>query len=56
MQVKYHMQMRVLLNNLSAISLIKIKKNNGPKTEPWGTPAEVALLCDKLEPIQFHAK
>jgi hypothetical protein len=31
---------------LSATSFIKIRKSNGPKTDPWGTPAFNSLVLD----------
>jgi hypothetical protein len=49
---------------LSATSFIKIRKSNGPKTDPWGTPLEYAsevwdncgqANCNRLEKIQIEA-
>jgi hypothetical protein len=31
---------------LSATSFIKIRKSNGPKTDPWGTPAINSPVLD----------
>jgi hypothetical protein len=44
---------------LSATSFIKIRKSNGPKTDPWGTPAlENNVLFDfnniSLSPVHMH--
>ena len=39
-------KMRVMLSKLSAMSFIYIRKNNGPKTEPCGTPAVVTLTSE----------
>ena len=39
-------KIRVMLSKLSAISLMYIRKNNRPKTEPWGTPAVVILTSE----------
>ena len=38
--------MKVLGDILSEISLIYIKKNNGPRTVPWGTPERTGLHSD----------
>ena len=30
------------------MSLMKIRKNNGPRIEPWGTPAFISIKVDSL--------
>ena len=43
-----------MLTRFSVMLLTKMRKNKGPSTEPWGTPADILLKLEQTLPTRIY--